>query len=119
MRIENLQEQKEMLEKYLPEINTVVSAKIGFKTNFDVVECKDYAKRIFYMLQDKRNVKDKCGIMSSAFTEVTMEGRIYWNEDNTTISLHFEYDHITGGSNGCEFCCIYIDYENEIVRLCR
>lgn len=116
MKILDLQEQKKLLEKYLVEINTVVTAKIGFKTNFEVVEYQDYAKRVLYGLKDKRNVKNECGIMSVAFTEVIMTGSLYWNDDDTTILFYFEYQHINGGSNGCEFWRLIIDYKNKVVR---
>lgn len=119
MRITDLKEQKEFLEKYLNDINIIVSAKLGIRTNFKITERKTYNNALYYCLEDKRNFVTECGIMSTALKELTMYATIYWNENNTTMSFHFDYELNRGGSNGCEFCLIGIDYDKKIVRLWR
>ena len=112
----NIENQRELLQKHLEAINTVVSAKLGIKVNLRIKENKDYRNQTFFSLIDDRNFKKECGVMASAFKNVYIETfGVWWQENGVTFDLDFKYEHIDGGSNEAHFCAIQI--ENDLVKL--
>ena len=112
----NIENQRELLQKHLEAINIVVSAKLGIKVNLRIKENKDYRNQTFFSLIDDRNFKKECGVMASAFKNVYIETfGVWWQENGITFDLDFKYEHIDGGSNGAHFCTIQI--ENDLLKL--
>ena len=112
----NIENQRELLQKHLETINTVVSAKLGIKVNLRIKENKNYRNQTFFNLIDDRNIKEECGVMVSAFRNVYIETfGMWWQENGVIFKLDFKYEHIDGGSNGAHFCTIQI--ENDLLKL--
>ena len=112
----NVDEQRAYLEKNLEQLNTVVSAVLGIRTHLRIEEKKDYRKQTYFKVIDDRNIRDCCGVMAKAFTEVTISNfGIWWSDEGVCMDLHFNYVHNSGGSNGAEFC--RIDIVNDFVKI--
>ena len=106
---DDIAEQKEYLEKNLEQLNTVVSAILGYKTDLFINDIKS-GNTIYYRIIDDRNIKEKCGAMAKAFKKVTMENfGMWWKENGVIMDLQFSYEHNDGGTNGAKFCTIYIE----------
>ena len=104
----NIAEQKEYLEKNLEQLNTVVSAILGYRTDLFIKEIKQ-GDKTYLNVVDERNIKEKCGIMAKAFIEVIIENfGMWWSEDGVCIELYFDYKYIGGGMNGARFCTLNI-----------
>lgn len=105
----NIEEQKAYLEKNLEQLNTVVSAILGYKTYLFITDIKS-GNTIYYKIIDDRNIKEKCGAMAKAFKKVTIENfGMWWKENGVIMDLQFSYEHNDGGTNGAKFCTIYIE----------
>lgn len=88
----NIGEQKAYLERNLEQLNTVVSAILGFKTELKVIE-KKQGNSTYLAINDDRNIKDKCGIMTKVFNEVTIGNfNKWWSEDGVCIDFSFYCD---------------------------
>lgn len=112
----NIENQRELLQKHLEAINIVVSAKLGIKVNLRIKENKDYRNQTFFSLIDDRNFKKECGVMTSAFRNVYIGTfGMWWQENGVAFELDFRYELINGGSNGAHFCTIQI--ENDLLKL--
>lgn len=111
MNLKNdISEQKEYLEKNLEQLNTVVSAILGYKTELKIIQDKNYRGEVYYKIIDDRNIKEKCGAMAKAFKKVTVENfGMWWQENGVVMDLQFSYEHNDGGTNGAKFCTIYIE----------
>ena len=111
----NIEEQKAYLEKNLEQLNTVVSAILGYKTYLFIKDIKS-GNTIYYRIIDDRNIKEKCGAMAKAFKKVTIENfGMWWKENGVIMDLQFSYEHNDGGTNGAKFCTIYI--EDNLVKI--
>ena len=105
----NIENQRELLQKHLEAINTVVSAKLGIKVNLHIKESKNYRNQTFFNLIDDRNIKEECGVMASAFRNVYIETfGMWWQENGVCMDLQFSYELNEGGTNGVKFCRIGI-----------
>ena len=105
---DNATEQREYLERNLEQLNTVISAILGYKTKLEIEEITN-KKGTYFKLVDCRNLKEKCGVMAKAFTNVYISSfNVRWNDKGVYISFDFLYKHINGGGNGAEFCEINI-----------
>lgn len=112
----NIEDQRNLLKKHLEEINIVVSAKLGIKVNLNIKEKTNYQKQTVFSLIDNKNIKNKCGVMESAFENVYIETfGVWWQEDGVAFELDFKYEHINGGSNGAKICTIQI--KNNLLKL--
>lgn len=109
--INNIDDQREYLERNLEQLNTVVGAILGIYTELRINQKNNYLEVI-----DDRNLKEACGVMQHAFKKVTIGTfGIWWNENGVVIEFDFFYKHIDGGTNGGKFCTIAI--ENDFVRI--
>ena len=105
----NIEEQKAYLEKNLEQLNTVVSAILGYKTELKIIQDKNYRGEVYYKIIDNRNIREQCGAMAKAFKKVTIENfGMWWQDNGVVMDLQFNYEHIDGGSNGAKFCTISI-----------
>lgn len=105
----NIQEQKEYLEKNLEQLNTVVSAILGYKTELDIIQDSNYRGEVYYKIADKRNIKEQCGVMTKAFKKIIIENfGMWWQENGVCMDLQFSYELNEGGTNGVKFCRIGI-----------
>lgn len=105
---DNATEQREYLEKNLEQLNTVVSAILGYKTKLEIEEVTT-KRGTYFKLVDRRNLKEKCGVMAKAFTNIYISSfNVHWNDKGVYISFDFLYEHINGDGNGAEFCEINI-----------
>lgn len=112
----NIDEQREYLQKNLEQINTVVGALLGVRTHLEIIEKKDYKGETYFRLEDPKNYRDCCGIMAKAFEKVIINTFSMWfGDQGVSITMHFSYDHIGGGSNGAEFC--RLDIINDFVKI--
>ena len=112
---DDIAEQKAYLERNLEQLNTVVSAILGYKTDLFITDIKS-GNTIYYKIIDDRNIKEKCGAMAKAFKKVTIENfGMWWKENGVIMDLQFNYEHIDGGTNGAKFCTIYI--EDNLVKI--
>lgn len=112
---DDIAEQREYLEKNLEQLNTVVSAILGYRTQLKVKEIKQ-GNKTYFSITDERNIKEKCGVMTKAFSEVVIENfGMWWSENGVCMDLQFSYKHIDGGSNGAKFCTISI--VNDLVTI--
>ena len=112
----NVDEQREYLQRNLEQLNTVVSAVLGIKTHLRIEEETNYRKETYFNIIDNRNIRDCCGVMAKAFKEVTISNfGIWWSDEGVCFDLHFDYTHIGGGHNGAEFC--RIDIVNDFVKI--
>ena len=104
----NKEEQKAYLEKNLEQLNTVVSAILGYKTDLFIKDIKS-GNTIYYRIIDDRNIKEKCGAMAKAFKKVTVENfGMWWQKNGVVMDLQFSYEHNDCGTNGAKFCTIGI-----------
>lgn len=104
----NIEEQKAYLEKNLEQLNTVVSAILGYRTDLFIKEMKQ-GNKTYLELIDDRNLKDECGIMAKVFSKVTIESfNMWWSENGVCIELVFVYELNKCGSNCVEFCTLNI-----------
>ena len=117
MNLKNdISEQKEYLEKNLEQLNTVVSAILGYKTELKIIQDKNYRGEVYYKIIDDRNIKEKCGAMAKAFKKVIIENfGMWWQDNGVVMDLQFNYEHIDGGTNGAKFCTIGI--EDNLVKI--
>ncbi len=114
--INNIEDQRNLLQKHLNDINIVVSAKLGIKVDLEIEEKTNYRKQTFFGLIDERNLKSQCGIMENAFKNVYIETfGMWWNEEGVCFGLDFKYEHINGGSNGAQFCIMRI--KNDLIKI--
>ena len=105
----NIEEQEVYLVKNLEQLNTVVSAILGYKTELKIIQDENYRGKIHFRVADDRNIKEKCGAMAKAFKKVTISNfGMWWQENGVIMDLQFSYEHIDGGSNGAKFCTISI-----------
>lgn len=114
---ENVELQKEYLNKNIEQLNIVVSAILGKKVALQVkVEENRYLNKTYFYLVDDRNIRSLCGIMAKAFEKVTIENfGMWWQEDGVIFDLQFCYNHVGGGSNGAKFCTIEIT--NDFIKV--
>ena len=113
---DDIAEQREYLEKNLEQLNTVVSAILGYKTELKIIQDKNYRGEVYYKIIDDRNIKEKCGAMAKAFKKVIIENfGMWWQENGVVMDLQFNYEHIDGGTNGAKFCTIGI--EDNLVKI--
>ena len=104
----NIEEQEVYLVKNLKQLNTVVSAILGYKTELKIKEINQENKTYFRVVDD-RNLKEQCGIMAQAYKKVVIENfGMWWQENGVIMDLQFSYEHIDGGTNGAKFCTISI-----------
>lgn len=104
----NIEEQRKYLENNLEQLNTVISAILGYKTVLQIEEnvCRNTT---YFCVVDNRNIKEKCGIMAKAFTDVKiMSFDMFWSDDGVFIELCFKYQHLDGGTNCANFCDVKI-----------
>ena len=107
---DDIADQREYLEKNLEQLNTVVSAILGYKTELKIIQDKNYRGEVYYKIIDDRNIKEKCGAMAKAFKKVIIENfGMWWQENGVIMDLQFSYEHNDGGTNGAKFCTIYIE----------
>lgn len=106
---DDIAEQKEYLVKNLEQLNTVVSAILGYKTELKIIQDKNYRREIYYKIIDARNIKEKCGVMAKAFKKVTIKSfAMWWQKNGVVMDLQFSYEHNDCGTNGAKFCTIGI-----------
>lgn len=111
----NIDEQRNYLERNLEQLNTVVSAILGYRTHLEIVE-KTNNRGTYFKVIDNRNIRDKCGVMAKAFTEVTIGSfSVGWGDEGVYMSFDFNYEHIDGGTNGAKFC--EIEIVNDFVKI--
>ena len=107
---DNIAEQREYLEKKLEQLNTVVSAILGYKTKLDIIQDANYRGEVYYKISDNRDIKEQCGVMAKAFKKVTIENfGMWWQENGVVMDLQFSYELNDGGTNGVKFCTINIE----------
>ena len=113
---DDIAEQREYLEKNLEQLNTVVSAILGYKTELKIIQDKNYRGEVYYKIIDDRNIKEKCGAMAKAFKKVIIENfGMWWQENGVVMDLQFNYELKDGGTNGVKFCTISI--EDDLVTI--
>lgn len=111
----NIDEQRAYLQRNLTQINTVVSAILGYRTNLEIVE-KTNNRGTYFKVIDGRNIKDKCGVMAKAFVEVTIGSfSVGWSDEGVYMNFVFNYEHNDGGTNGAEFC--RLEVVNDFVKI--
>ena len=117
MNLKNdISEQKEYLEKNLEQLNTVVSAILGYKTELKIIQDKNYRGEVYFKISDNRNIREQCGAMAKAFKKVIIENfGMWWQDNGVVMDLQFNYEHIDGGTNGAKFCTIGI--EDNLVKI--
>lgn len=104
----NYKEQKKYLEKHLEQINIVVGAILGYNPMLKIVQ-KENRTGTYFELTNSTNVKNLCGIMSQAFSKVTIGTfGVFWFENGVSLSFDFFYETKSTGSNGVEFCKLQI-----------
>ena len=112
----DISEQKEYLEKNLEQLNTVVSAILGYKTELKIIQDKNYRGEVYFKISDNRNIREQCGAMAKAFKKVIIENfGMWWQDNGVVMDLQFNYEHIDGGTNGAKFCTIGI--EDNLVKI--
>lgn len=105
----NIDEQREYLQRNIDQLNTVISAVLGTRTHLRVEEKTNCRKETYFKIIDDRNLRNCCGVMAKAFKTVTIEDfGIWWRDVGVVIQLNFCYEHINGGSNGATFCVVEI-----------
>ena len=60
---DDIAEQRDYLDENLEQLNTVVSAILGYKTKLDIIQDVDYRGEVYYKISDNRNIKEQCGVM--------------------------------------------------------
>ena len=112
----NTLEQKEYLERNLEQINAVVSEIIGIKTNLRVEKHMNYLMQDYFKFVDDTNIRNHCGIMKSAFKEVTIESfDMQWQENGVIIRFDFIYERIYGRYDRMQFC--EIEIINDVIKI--
>ena len=112
----NIEEQKAYLERNLEQLNTVVSAILGYKIELKIIQDKNYRGEVYFKISDNRNIREQCGAMAKAFKKVTIENfGMWWKENGVIMDLQFSYEHNDGGTNGAKFCTIGI--EDNLVKI--
>ena len=110
----NIDMQKEVLERNIQRLNELLSDKLGYKVHLQLEVKNDRALRTCYKLYDNTNIRDLCGAIKYAFKEVTIGSwGIYWDDDYVVINFHYFYTHPQGGSNGAELCSVLIELIEE------
>ena len=105
----DITEQKEYLEKNLEQLNTVVSAILGYKTKLDIIQDANYRGEVYFKISDNRNIREQCGAMTKAFKKVTISNfGMWWQDNGVVMDLQFNYELNDGGTNGVKFCTIGI-----------
>ena len=113
---DDIAEQKEYLEKNLEQLNTVVSAILGYKTELKIIQDKNYRGEVYFKISDNRNIREQCGAMAKAFKKVIIKNfGMWWQDNGVVMDLQFNYEHIDGGTNGAKFCTIGI--EDNLVKI--
>ena len=117
MNLKNdISEQKEYLEKNLEQLNTVVSAILGYKIELKIIQDQNYRAEVYYKITDDRNVKEQCGAMAKAFKKVTISNfGMWWQDNRVVMDLQFNYELNDGGTNGVKFCTINI--EDDLIKI--
>lgn len=111
----NIDCQKEYLERNMEQLNTVVSVVLGFRTKLRLKEVKN-GNETYFDIVDDRDLKELCGIMKHAFKKVTIGTfGVWWNETGVIMQFNFSYEHINGGRNGAEFLTVGI--ENDFIKI--
>lgn len=108
---DKVKKQRKLLENNLDKINSLISERLEIKTNFQIEEDEDYRGKIHFKLIDKTNIREACGVMQHAFTNVYMYTfNIFWGKDITAsvLNFNFYYEHINGGTNSARFCTVFI-----------
>ena len=106
---DDIVEQKKYLEENLEQLNTVISAILGYKTELKIIQDSNYRGEVYYKISDNRNVKEQCGAMAKAFKKVTISNfGIWWQDNGVVMDLQFNYELNDGGTNGVKFCTIAI-----------
>ena len=86
---DNATEQREYLERNLEQLNTVISAILGYKTKIESEEVTN-KRGTYFKLVDRRNLKEKCGVMAKAFTNVYISSfNVRWNDKGVYIDFDF------------------------------
>ena len=112
----NIEEQKAYLEKNLEQLNTVVSAILGYKTKLDIIQDANYRGEVYFKISDNRNIREQCGAMAKAFKKVIIENfGMWWQDNGVVMDLQFNYELNDGGTNGVKFCTIGI--EDNLVKI--
>ena len=113
---DDIAEQREYLEKNLEQLNTVVSAILGYKTELKIIQNENYRGEICYKISDNRNIKEQCGAMQKAFKKVIIENfGMWWQDNGVVMDLQFNYELNDGGTNGVKFCTIGI--EDDLIKI--
>ena len=113
---DDITEQREYLEKKLEQLNTVVSAILGYKTELIIMQDENYRGEVYYKIADNRNIKEQCGVMQKAFKKVIIENfGMWWQENGVVMDLQFSYELNDGGTNGVKFCTINI--EDDLIKI--
>ena len=103
MDLNKTDDRREFLKRNLEQINIVVTAMIGVRTDLKVAE-KTIRGETYFVLEDNKNYARFCGVMSRAWKEVNINTfNIWWKDDGCELVLHFSYEHTDGGHNGAEF----------------
>ena len=76
---DDIAEQREYLEKNLEQLNIVVSAILGYKTELKIIQDANYRGEVHYKIADNRNIKEQCGAMAKAFKKVIIENFGTWS----------------------------------------
>ena len=112
---DDIAEQREYLEKNLEQLNTVVSAILGYKTDLFITDIKS-GNTIYYKIIDDRNIREQCGAMAKAFKKVIIENfGMWWQDNGVVMDLQFNYELNDGGTNGVKFFTISI--EDDLVKI--
>ena len=113
---DDITKQREYLEENLEQLNTVVSAILGYKTELKIIQNENYCGEICYKISDNRNIKEQCGAMAKAFKKVTIENfGMWWQKNGVVMDLQFNYELNDGGTNGVKFFTIGI--EDNLVKI--
>ena len=113
---DDIAEQREYLEKNLEQLNTVVSAILGYKTKLDIIQDVNYRGEVYFKISDNRNIREHCGAMAKAFKKVTISNfGMWWQDNRVVMDLQFNYELNDGGTNGVKFCTINI--EDDLIKI--
>ena len=107
---DDIAEQREYLEKNLEQLNTVVSAILGYKTKLNIIQDNNYRGEVHFKITDNRNIREQCGAMAKSFKKVIIENfGMWWHENGVVMDLQFSYELNYGGTNGVKLCTINIE----------
>ena len=113
---DDIADQREYLEKNLEQLNTVVSAILGYKTELKIIQDVNYRREVYFKIADNRNIREECGAMAKAFKKVIIENfGMWWQENGVVMDLQFSYELNDGGTNGVKFCTINI--EDDLIKI--